>query len=801
MLSRRPTFPQTAKKITRRVSHPWPRCNTTYSGQNTTTSRRRQEDGEPVDRNVVSVTCNPESILDLISNGNRCVSSSSSSSPDGVEFPQFDDPHAYLPAGLKATPLWKKETNRLIDIVKSSESIRPFNSEELCGGGREEDYSRLARLAEMILAAHSLCLLDNECINVEHCKQLANRNRVKTLLQQAQVSQTNSENEKGPGEQSKDTQIRQLDATFALIDYIAAILARLLCQVAAGEYWWNNVVAVLAKRVTKLKVLMLDMHANTVISCQAGESALDRTDLSSRLSSGIFDEEECEEVLRMIDADAKEGLTTTANTDVARHCVEQNRFRSGIDLTFRYLLMSLRFQNRSGLSGTSFEICGMVYATGFEDFKSLLFQDLDLEYSASSDQDALNTAYPAFEILNQILANVKQGQTKPPRALQTMVKWRYSGAVNNNNRTADDNLPCDLVQCKSNGAIMETMNDIVTVMIPLLLTSPVAVANLTSFRTMVSLTCDAKNTVHIFKGVDYSAFFQMYTNKFKEDSENWDVMRLSAAVDEGFFSRCTLISDEKPSEKPERLAQKTASLSQEMNNWVIDERSIMVPCRFHVCFIILVAFLIAGGGLCIMAVGERIAGVDPSNLSAYLWVLAGFYLLVCKSRYVEEWPWNDFLHFRVRCRCVSELHAITGINEQFIMAKLLHDESGGSMLKTRGPYNKVFLRRDATDGFSIDCLIQMKTLLLSGLIMLNVVTPRGHALVCLDARRGTELTVVEHQGNEAQEHLVCEDINRLHELQQQNGAQENPRLQLARSKELKWKRIQGVYSHIHSEFL
>ena len=55
----------------------------------------------------------------------------------------------------------------------------------------------------------------------------------------------------------------------------------------------------------------------------------------------------------------------------------------------------------------------MVYATGFEDFKALLFQDLDLEYSASSDQDTLNTAYPAFEILNQTLANVKQVKSNP----------------------------------------------------------------------------------------------------------------------------------------------------------------------------------------------------------------------------------------------------------------------------------------------------------------------------------------------------------------------------------------------------
>src|SRR4051812_17305203 len=116
------------------------------------------------------------------------------------------------------------------------------------------------------------------------------------------------------------------------------------------------------------------MHANTMISCQAGEAALDQTDISSRLSNGIMDEEECEEVLRMIDAESKEGLTTAANAEVARYCVDQNRFRSGIDSVLRYLLLSLRFHNRSGLQATSFEICGMVYGTGFEDFKALLFQ-------------------------------------------------------------------------------------------------------------------------------------------------------------------------------------------------------------------------------------------------------------------------------------------------------------------------------------------------------------------------------------------------------------------------------------------
>ncbi|KAL7628773.1 hypothetical protein AAE478_000288 [Parahypoxylon ruwenzoriense] len=801
MLSHRSTFPRATRNRSR-ISRRWRRFRGADSGKRSTPTQR-QDDGAPVDWDAASIEYDVGSILIL--SGGRCVPSSSDRSKT-VKMPQFDDLRAYLPADLKATDLWEKEATRLIRAVKSPDQALAFSSEGFFGEGTEEGYRDLARLAEMILSALSLCLLDNECIYVESCKRLANWDRLKKLIQQAQVSQTNSEwEESGEGEEGdqaakkKDT---TLNAIFALIDYTSAVLARLVSQMATGKYWSSNVLAVLTQRVTKLKVLLLDMHANTLISCQAGEAALDRTDISSRLSNGILNEEECEEVLRMIDSETKEGLTTTANAEVARYCVDQNRFRSGIDTTIRYLLLSLRFQNRSGLNGTSFEICGMVYATGFEDFKALLFQDWDLEYSASSDQDTLNTAYLSFKILNQTLQQVKRGApAKPPGSLQTTVEWRYREAENNISSTnmAEDSY--DLSRCRRHTAVMESMKDIISVMIPLILTSPVAVANLTQFRTVMALTCDAKNGVQPFKEKDYSAFFRMYTNRFEDDSKAWDVMRLSAAVQAGVFSRLTLISGGDFSKNSGKVANKMADRTQDMDGWVIDESGVTVACQFQVCYIVLVAFLIANVGLCIIAADERITRVDPSNLSTYLWVVAGVYLLVCKSRFVENWPWSDFWHFRVRCRSVSELHAISGINEQFIMAKLLHDERGGSALKTRGPYNKVFLQRDSNDGFSIDCPLHMTTLLLSGLIMLKVVTPRGHALVCLDARRGTGLRVVEHQGNQAQEHLICEDINRLQDRHGRRKSPDGIRLQLVTSRELKWKRVQGVYKDMQAEYV
>ncbi len=89
----------------------------------------------------------------------------------------------------------------------------------------------------------------------------------------------------------------------ALIDYITAILARLINQTASGDYWLTNVLAALVARTVKLKVLLLDIVSSVAISASAGEDALENS--GSYSTSLADDEEECEEDLRIIDADTK----------------------------------------------------------------------------------------------------------------------------------------------------------------------------------------------------------------------------------------------------------------------------------------------------------------------------------------------------------------------------------------------------------------------------------------------------------------------------------------------------------------
>lgn len=84
-------------------------------------------------------------------------------------------------------------------------------------------------------------------------------------------------------------------------------------------------------------------------------------------------------------------------------------------------------------------------------------------------------------------------------------------------------------------------------------------------------------------------------------------------------------------------------------------------------------------------------------------------------------------------RSVSELRAVTGLDDQLILALLLQEESS-TPLQTRGPYNTVFSRKEnGGNGFSIDQPLSIRTMLLSGLIMIQVqAIYHGKFLVCLD---------------------------------------------------------------------
>jgi hypothetical protein len=676
-----------------------------------------------------------------------------------------------------------------------------------CAG--EACYRRLSSMSQTISAALNLCLLDNECVNTQYCKRISSRERLQSYVQRARVAareeSTNSEDE---GHRA---------SVFALVDYVSAILARLISQTAEGEFWLLNTLAALAARTAKIKFLLFDIVANAVKAANTGQEVLDRGadkgSLGDFSMNADFDEEECEEALRIINANQKDGLASEMDASVASFCVNQNKYRSGLNTAMRHALSCLRLMNLSGLPATTYEMCLLVYDIGFEGFKTVLFQDRDLEYSASSDRDVLNTTQSALVILDQIL---KQLQASKSHRLisekdQTVVEWAYHELEESGIGTVT---PAQLIPQK---VPLDSMADIVTVMVPLAFTSPMLLAAFTQFRTMMALSGGVKDVVRSFQEGQFGTYCRLYTREFDQEAQGREILRLSQAFKCRTFSRCRLIDkmEDSSSSFPhlaegvpddteyESLEKELIKCSVKMNGWLIDESSVTVACRRYVSGVMSTALVLAAGGLTIgFTVGERIPGVDPFNLATYTWVVAAFVVLVCKAVLVESWAWSDFLQFKVRCKSVSELAATTQMDEQVIIAKLLHDDCGDSILVTRGPFNSVFRRQaNSEDGFSIDVKIKPTTLILSGLAPLKVVTPRGHAIVCLDHRRGTFLAFVQHEGVKKKEHLVCDDIDRhIRDWKApkprrgwRGANQVEPcMLHLTKASDFKWKRVQGL---------
>ncbi|KAK4068308.1 uncharacterized protein Triagg1_7551 [Trichoderma aggressivum f. europaeum] len=637
------------------------------------------------------------------------------------------------------------------------------------------------------------------------------------LIQQAQLAAQASSFAEGEGgeEDEYDSERFKHDA-FQLIDYVSALLMRLIHQTAVGEYWLTNVMAVLVARVAKIKALLTDIKLGANESIAVGTEHLKDAQTSARGSHSFsinidVDEEECEEALRIIDADTKEGLTSEEDAKISAYCVTQNKFRSGLNSAIKYILSSLLFTNRSGLPVTNYE--------------TMLFQDRDLEYSASSDRNVLNTAQSALSIVNQTLRNTKDRvKQHPPQrdgSVPTYFQWAFLEMTDKKAAIGAGGVSYSRLSDLMEEVQIFSMADIAEVMVALFVTSPILISDFTNFRSMIALSGGVEDVVTSYEEGQFGAFLRLYTREFEQGAKQRETLLLSTAFSQQRFSRCKLLTDGNGRwGRANRQLQRASTLPQiqptsqhngeelvqekldycviQMEKWVVDETSVTVSCKTYVWSLMAITAVLVGGGLAMgLAVGQRIDGVDPFNLATYTWALAAFIIVVFKSMWVESWTWSDFLRQRVRCRSVSELAAATNLDYQLIMAKLLHDDCNGSILVTRGPYNTIFRNQssDGGDGFSIDQPLSAETLMLSGIALLKVLTPRGHAVVCLDYRCGTLLTILEHRRGTDNSRLVCEDLSRIRRGRDpvDQKAQELISLRLKKVENFKWKRVQGLW--------
>jgi hypothetical protein len=251
------------------------------------------------------------------------------------------------------------------------------------------------------------------------------------------------------------------------------------------------------------------------------------------------------------------------------------------------------------------------------------------------------------------------------------------------------------------------------------------------------------------------------------------------------------------SSKPSQDSNLYQKEEEKMRDWIIAETSVTVTCRRYIISILAICAVILCGGIAIpFAVKDRIVGVDPFEITTFTWFIVGFILVLAKSRYVSYWPWHDFLHGRVVCNSVTDLADVTGVDAQLVLMKLLHNERK-TTLTTRGPYNRMFARRELImGGFSINVEVKTSTMFASGFILLKVLSQDGEHLISLDVRKGAQLAYASKNALAAK-YLSCLDIGKRYfdedEIDTSHNQSKSSRVLYLEENELNYNKVLGLY--------
>ncbi|RPA79978.1 hypothetical protein BJ508DRAFT_132922 [Ascobolus immersus RN42] len=507
-------------------------------------------------------------------------------------------------------------------------------------------------------------------------------------------------------------------------------------------------------------------------------------------------------------------LSDTAKFDEGKtYVAEQVLLRKNIVQVLEHLLKTLGHRQLQLLGVSSqLDLCSTVYETGFEKSQVMLMQDWDGEFIGASDLSSVGMAIGGYRVLDDVVSQLSaiRKQTLQPGSSedeQLMTKrmsiplhlqWSFHMSVDEDSTQVRDRRPDTNVLLKH-----LTLSEFISVSVPFAFTSPF-VANLLAEREALfnisrrsanaflepsmgdsgalgytaSLritsrqceTCETPGT-HGEAGAGHgrSLFEGLYqglkrirgishideTHKFarhKSDLNRAETIWFpspdgnSEMMKENEYRQRQILQDIK------KIRQKTLK----MDKWIYGRSEITVDCSLYVFASVLLGLLLIIGGLVMgFTLGARVPGVDPSNLATYSWAVALLVVLLSQGMRVDVWTWRDYLRGRVRCRSVSELSAMSGIDAELILAKLIHDSTDRNIiLHVSGPFHYLFRRTGASlasaddeSGFAIDTPLTMRTLLISGIIPLGVYTQKGVALVYLDVRRGTRNAIVRHNSN------------------------------------------------------
>lgn len=394
----------------------------------------------------------------------------------------------------------------------------------------------------------------------------------------------------------------------------------------------------------------------------------------------------------------------------------------------RQILTDLATRDTRGRDTDEFDISAVVYSTGSRNIRTVAYQNRHGEISALSSPVAVGLCHWAVDALLETATYI-------------------NGRLGPDHRPAQDGVSLLAIETGENhkklSCEMRSMSDMVGVMVPLSCVDP----NIANGIREACYVGRSNILPELHKAAKKDTVFARFHNGLpKLDELNILNPPHSRPLSQSFlvpFGMQTPAELGAPDSRAKTSTRGDAELyasklrrekiRKAAVHWAVDESAISVRCLGYTISVMTgCGLLVIGGLMAGFLVGSRIEGVDPFNLTMFAWIIAGFIILLAKSLRVAEWPWRDFLKGRVTCRSVQDLACATRLNEQEIIMHLLSLEDE-MPLSTKGPYDSVFSGTSGV-GFSIDVQPKIGTLVASGLLVIEVLTEQGPALVCLDTR-------------------------------------------------------------------
>ncbi|KAK1856292.1 hypothetical protein CCHR01_01040 [Colletotrichum chrysophilum] len=675
------------------------------------------------------------------------------------DLPKFSDLTPYGGITEEAEDeICKLEARRLVGIANSDSPISLQGNEDMLGPADENGYFRLHWLGQRLVQALQICEHDTILVKMEYVDWTSSRMSSYANIQARLLSYfdpaTGDERFSGSPLLKGENYER---CHHAMVNYLTAVLVRVILQSFRGNHWVNNIIAVIARISAKLKVVGHDLSAATEQTLQNGSEARSR-----------IHRREVKDNQYLAD---NQGYEVEKDTHVPRHTPNRVGYASKYFLEMDLIhnavidmlidsLTAFAVNNPLAPGVDDFESSTALYESFITPEQILICQQRDGGIGAASETGVTRAFTAGFQVCRRVWETLEKQSTSHTNTNWTSVKWTCS--------FVDDG---DKVQLHDRrGAVkLGSMARVITATVPYSMISGTFCASLHTLidEILFRFGQDTRFALNLVEQPKIICTAILRTSRHQSRRptarDNDDACPVSETsllqkravgnVGNSFqthsHARTTSwapLNRNKTTTLSDREQAKTSleAVKSEYLKWIIDDNAIIISCKWYAWGSLMACALLVLGGLGVgFTVGDRIHAVDPFNISVFCWVLAGFILLVAKAVRVADWSWSHFLRGQVTCRSIEEVVAVSGVNDQLLIAILLRSDSQ-LHLQTRGPFNVMFLRRssDILGGFSIDVPIKMTTAVEGGLIPIKILAEWGIGLVFLSARSWIPYNVV-----------------------------------------------------------